>query len=246
MNITNAVFYGLANLFHPRMLWLMVWPMLVSLGVWLAVAAALWVRLAVWLSGVLQAWLEPAANLIHLDLGGAALIAAHVVLFLLFVPLVWVTALFILGVFGMEKMVDHVAGRSFPALGRRGGGNFAGSIWNGVVALAGMVALLIVSLPLWLLPPLWPLIPLAIFAWVNQRLLRYDSLAEHADAGEMAYVFRTRRGGMYVLGLLLGLAAYIPILGFLAPVVFGLAFIRYLLGALEALRAREPAVPTSV
>jgi hypothetical protein len=36
--------------------------------------------------------------------------------------------------------------------------------------------------------------------------------------------------------LLLALAGYIPFLNLLAPVVFGLAFIRYLLGALIELR----------
>ena len=72
------------------------------------------------------------------------------------------------------------------------GGGVAGSVWNGLVALGGMALLFIVSLPLWLLPPLWPLIPLAIFAWVNQRLLRYDALAEHADRGEMTRIFRER------------------------------------------------------
>ena len=39
-------------------------------------------------------------------------IAAYVVLVLLLVPLVYLTALFILGAFGMQKMVDHVASRS--------------------------------------------------------------------------------------------------------------------------------------
>jgi hypothetical protein len=140
-------------------------------------------------------------------------------------------------VFGMQKMVDHVARRSFPALERRRGGGVAGSVWNGVVALGGMVLLFLVSLPLWLLPPLWPLIALAIFAWVNQRLLRYDALGEHADREEMARLFRERRGALLLLGLLLALLAYVPFVGFIGPVVFGLAFIRYLLGALQELRA---------
>jgi DNA-binding LacI/PurR family transcriptional regulator len=39
------------------------------------------------------------------------------------------------------------------------------------------------------------------------------------------------------VGLLLALAAYVPIVGFFAPVIFGLAFIHYLLGALAAERA---------
>jgi len=54
-------------------------------------------------------------------------IAAHVLLFLVFVPLVYLTALFILGVFGMQAMVDHVARRSFPELERRRGGGVAGA-----------------------------------------------------------------------------------------------------------------------
>jgi CysZ protein len=99
-----------------------------------------------------------------------------------------------------------------------------------------MIGLFIVSLPLWLIPPLWPLIPLAILSWVNHRLLRYDALAEHADRAEMARIFRERRGALYLLGFLLALFAYVPFVQFLGPVVFGLAFIRYLLGALIELR----------
>jgi len=240
MNLAGALLYGFANLLHPRMLWLMVWPMLVSLVFWSALAAAFWDRLAARLAALFQRWLEPAAGFLHLDLGGAAMVAAFVVLVLLLVPLVYLTALFILGAFGMQKMVDHVAQRSFPALERRRGGSVAGSVWNGVAALGGMAMLFLISLPLWLLPPLWPLIPLGIFAWTNQKLLRYDALAEHADAPEMARLFRERRSALLTLGLMFGLLAYVPFVGFIAPVLFGLAFIRYLLGGLAELRGATP------
>jgi len=241
MNLAGALLYGFASLLHPRMLWLMVWPMLVALVFWGAVAAAFWERLAAALAALLQRWLDPAAGFLHLDLGGATVVAAYVVLVLLLVPLIYLTALFILGAFGMQKMVEHVAQRSFPALERRRGGSVAGSVWNSVAALGGMAALFLISLPLWLLPPLWPLIPLAIFAWGNQKLLRYDALAEHAEAAEMTRLFRLRRGALLTLGLLFALLAYVPFVGFIAPVLFGLAFIRYLLGALQELRAAAPA-----
>ena len=226
--VLGALGYAAANLLHPRMLWLMIWPMLVAVGFWGIAALFLWVRTAVRISELIQAGLE----VVHLQAPDAALIAAHAVLFLIFVPLVWLTALFILGVFGMGQMVDHVAAVSFPGLERRHGGGIAGSIANGIGALFGMLVLAIVTLPLWLLAPLWPLIPLVIFAWANQRLLRYDALAEHGDREEMRAIFRARRGHLYLLGLLLALVAYIPVVGFVAPVLFGLAFIRYLLGAL--------------
>jgi len=76
MNVAGALLYGFANLLHPRMLWLMVWPMLVSLVFWGAVAAAFWDRLAAALAALFQRWLEPAAGFLHLDLGGATAITA--------------------------------------------------------------------------------------------------------------------------------------------------------------------------
>jgi hypothetical protein len=241
MSIARSLLYGFANLLHPRMLWLMVWPMLVSLALWGTVAIALWVRAAVWLGGILRQGLETAPFIARFDLGDATLVAAHVVLFLLFVPLVYLTALFILGIFGMQAMVEHVARRSYPGLERRRGGGLAGSIWNAFVALAGMALLGIASLPLWLAPPLWPVIMVAILGWGNQRLLRYDALAEHADGDELQRVLRGRRTPLYLLGVVLALVAYVPFVGFAAPVAFGLAFIHYLLGAL----AQERSVPAA-
>lgn len=236
MNVLGALGYGLVSVFHPRMLWLMVWPMLVALAVWGTVALVLWARLALWIAGILQQWAEPALGWVPFDLGTAATIIANLMLLLLFVPLVYLTALFILGIFGMDKMVAHVAARSFPGLERRRGGGTAGSVWNGIVTLAGMLGLFVVSLPLWLIPPVGPMVLLAILSWGNQRLLRYDALAEHADAAEMARIYRERRGSLYLLGFLLALFAYVPLVQFLGPVVFGLAFIRYLLGALIEVR----------
>jgi len=231
--VFGALGYAAANLLHPRMLWLMIWPMLVAAGFWGIAALFLWVRTAMRIAEVIQAGLD----FFHLQAPDAALIAAHAVLFLLFVPLVWLTALFILGMFGMGEMVEYVAAQSFPALERRRGGGVGGAIANGIATLIGMLVLAVVTLPLWLLAPLWPLIPLVIFAWANQRLLRYDALAEHADRQEMRQIFRQRRGHLYLFGLIMALIAYVPVIGFVAPVLFGLAFIRYLLGALAEHRA---------
>jgi hypothetical protein len=236
-SIPRSLLYALANVLHPRMLWLMVWPMLIALAVWGASALFLWVRLAQRLAGWLEGGLDWALSWAHVDLHAVSLVAANVLLFLAFVPLVYLTALFILSLFGMQKMVAHVAERSFPQLERRHGGGVAGTGWNSLVALFGMLALGVLSIPFWLLPPLWPVIPIVILGWVNQRLLRYDALAEHADAREMAQLYRARRGGLYALGALLALAAYVPLLGFFAPVLFGLAFIHYLLSALALERS---------
>jgi uncharacterized membrane protein len=237
--IGSSISFALGNLLHPRMLWLMLWPVLVASGIWGAAAIWSWAGLVAWLAGILRDWIETATFFVHWDASTVALIAAKVLVIIGLVPLIQLTALLILGVFGMPAMVDHVARRAFPDLVRRHGGSFAGSVWNSIVGVVGLVLLGALSIPLWIFPPLWPAIPVAIMGWVNQRVLRYDALAEHADAREMRAVFSRRRGAMYLLGAVLALVAYIPVIGLFAPVLFGLAFIHYLLGELQALR-REP------
>ena len=243
--IAHSLLFALGNLLHPRMLWLMLWPVLIALALWGTLAIVFWAQLAVWLAGALNQWLTTGWLAIQWDLQGATLIAAKFLILILLVPLIQLTALLILSTFGMPAMVEHVAVRSYPELGRRKGGSLAGSLWNGAVALCGMVGMFLLSIPFWFVPPLWPLIPVAILGWVNQRVLRYDALAEHADAAEMRQVFAGRRPSLYLLGLVLALMAYIPLVGFFAPVLFGLSFIHYLLAALKVhreapLEGRDP------
>lgn len=234
--VARSLVFALGNLLHPRMLWLMVWPLIVAFALWGTFAIVFWAQLAAWLAAVIHQWLTTGWFAIQWDVQGIALIAAKAMILILLVPIIQLTALFLLSVFGMPAMVEHVAARSYAGLERRRGGSLAGSLWNGFVALAGMGVLFIVSLPLWIFPPFWPVIPLAIVGWVNQRVLRYDALAEHATAAEMRQVFAARRGTLYVLGLVLALLAYVPFVGWFAPVLFGLSFIHYLLAALKAQR----------
>ena len=236
-----ALLFAFANLAHPRILWLMLWPVLLALALWGAAALVLWGRLVVWLADTLKGWVQTATFFVNWDATDVTLFAAKALILVLLVPLIQLTALLILGVFGMPVMVNHVAERRFPELERRRGGGFAGSVWNSVVALLGMLLLAVLSLPFWLFPPFWPLIPVAILAWVNQRVLRYDALAEHADATEMKRIFAQCRATLLMLGAGLALVAYIPVLGFFAPVIVALTFIHYLLARLKRLREQPVA-----
>jgi len=237
--IAKALIKAFASLLHPRMLLLMLWPVLVALALWLGLAFAFWSQAAGWLQLQFD---QSAAIGWAITVWPLSLVAAHLAAFLLvllFIPLVLITAVLIIGVFAMPAMVAHVAERSYPQLERRQGGNFAGSVWNGVAALIWLVLLALLSLPLWFFPPLWPVLPIALFAYLNQRVFRYDALAEHATGWEMETVFRRHRRDLFLLGVALALVGLIPLLGFFAPVYGGLAFIHYCLARLAQLR-EEP------
>jgi CysZ protein len=239
-SIADSLFYALRNVLHPRMLWLMVWPLVLALGIWGVVAIVFWAQLALTIAGWLQAGVGYLPYVSQWDLTDVTLFVAKGLILLMLIPLIQLTALMILSIFGLPSMVAYAAGRTFPALEQRHGGSLAGSVWNSIVALAGMVGLGLASIPLWIFPPLWPIIPVAIIGWVNQRVLRYDALAEHADANEMRQVVAGHRGALYLLGVILALAAFIPILGFFVPVLLGLSFVHYLLSALQAQRDAAP------
>ena len=240
--MTRALVQAFFSLLHPRMLLLLLWPVLAALILWLGLAFAFWSQAAAWLQ--LQ-FAQSAAVAWAMGVWPLSLVAAHlasILLVLLFMPLVLITAVLIIGVFAMSVMVRLVEQRGFPALARMQGGTVAGSVLNGVMALVWLALLFLLSLPLWIFPLFWPVLPILLFAYLNQRVFRYDALYEHATAWEMETLIRRHRRELFSLGVVVALFGLIPLLGLLAPVYGGLAFIHYCLARLAQLRAEPVAV----
>jgi len=239
--ITRALARAFASLAHPKMLFLMIWPIALALIVWTVLAILFGAQTVVWLQGYLTdsavgAW---ASRWFPFDVVAAVL--SWVALLVMFVPLVLVTATLIIAVVAMPTMVNHVAATYYQALERRRGGTFTGSIWNAVVALVVFLVFSLLLLPLWFVPLFWPVLPVLLFAYFNQRVFRYDALADHASAEEMRELFRRHGMSLYLLGIVLSLLAHIPVIGLFIPVIAGLAFTHYLLERLAELR-RAPVV----
>ncbi|MEO5764191.1 MAG: EI24 domain-containing protein [Casimicrobiaceae bacterium] len=207
----------------------------------LAGAAVVFFTIAWWMWTPLVDWM--AVTLFDAPRGatgtatGWGAIVAGVATFVAFVALALVAALVAIGVFAMPVIVSTVAARDFATLERRKGGTVAGSVVNAAVAVALFVPLWIASLFLLFVPPLFVAVSLVLSAWLNQRLLRYDALAEHADAAELRDVVRKARGKLFRLGLVLAPLSYVPIVNFFAPLYAGIAFTYLCLDEVAARRA---------
>jgi CysZ protein len=237
--IFTALLKGFASLLHPKMLWLMVWPILVALAIWVVLGALYWGEAAKWIDFRLHQW--PAYDWM-VSIWPLKLVAAWfawLFLLFLFVPVVLITAVLIISVVSMPAMVAHVGGRDYPGLARRKGGAFWGSLWNALASLLLFALLFAVTLPLWLLPLLWPVLPIALFGYFNQRVFRYDALAEHGSTAEMAEIIRRNRGEMFLIGIALAVIGHLPLIGLVMPVYGGLVFIHYGLARLGEFRS-EP------
>jgi hypothetical protein len=80
-------------------------------------------------------------------------------------------------------------------------------------------------------------LPIALFGYFNQRVFRYDALADHGTTAEIAEIVRRHRGELFLLGVALALIGHVPVLGLFMPVYGGLAFIHYGLERLGELRS---------
>ncbi len=233
--ILDAVARALRDLFSLRVLWVVVWPMLVAILLWLALGVTFWSTFSGWLTQGLDAigirtWL---AEIEPVWVASGIQLLLHL---LLFVPLVMLTALVITALFGMPALIRVVAERDYPDLGRENGGGMIGSVWNAGIAIVVFIVLWVVTLPLWLIG-VGVIVPFVAAAYLNQRLFRYDAIAEHASADEMQRLFKQERGGWWGLGVLTGLLQFVPLLNLLAPVVAALAFIHFGLARLARIRA---------
>jgi len=238
----NAVFQALGgalrDLREPRVLALALVPPLAAIAVWLALAWSFADDWARWVADRIATtpWLTWVGDW---GLSSIFVWAGAIAAFALLIPVMLVTAVLVTEFLAMPVIVPLVGERHFPQLERRRGGTLAGSVWNAVTSIALFAVLWLLSLPLWLTGIGAIVLPALISALFNQRVFRYDALAEHASAGEYRAIVREAGGRLYALGLLLAVFYYVPIVNLLVPVLSGLAFTHLCLAELESLRQQK-------
>jgi len=207
------------------------------------------------LLGTMVRWLE------GLGLGDLRVVLAPTILLFLTIPVIVVASLLFVALLMTPTMVALVAERRFPLLERKKGGSLMASLfWSLGSTLLAAVALL-VSIPLWLIPPLILILPPLIWGWLTYRVMSYDALVDHASAEERREIFRRHRGSLLGIGVLSGYlgaapsliwasgAMFVAMAPILVPVAIwiytlvfafsSLWFAHYCLAALEQLRKQN-------
>jgi hypothetical protein len=220
------------DLLRSDILFHALWPPVLAFLLWSVVAWFAWQPTAAWIAAELPDWS-------WLNWLGPSL--SHAVVFMIFAPLVYFTALLLVAVFALPRMMTLIAARDYPDVSRQGSvtAAFWGSIANTVAAGAIFVAGWLVTLPLLLIPGAILVLPLFWAAWLNQRAFRFDALAEHALPEERAALVRRERGSLYLGGLVGALVAHVPVLNLLALAYTAVLFVHLCLGALRTLRAER-------
>lgn len=140
-------------------------------------------------------------------------------------PLIVLLSLLVVALLMTPALVTMVAERRFSLLERkRGGSVLASLLWSLGSTLLAIVALL-VSIPLWLIPPLILVLPPLIWGWLTYRVMAFDALAEHASKPERLEILRRHRPWLLGIGVVTGYLGAAPSLLWASGALFVVAFV---------------------
>ena len=82
-SITRSIGFALANILHPRMIWLMIWPLVIALGMWGTLAIVFWAQLALAIAEWMQHGLAQVPFVSQWDFATATLFLAKVLILIM-------------------------------------------------------------------------------------------------------------------------------------------------------------------
>lgn len=266
MELFESFWRAVLTCMSPRVL---LWSLLPLVVAGISVAALGWAYWEVALDAV-RAALDGWSLSTHVyqwlhSVGAPGLrsVVAPLVVVALSVPVVLLFTLLLVAALAAPAVVRLVAAQRFPQLqALHGAPWWQGVLWSLACTAAALVAL-VLSVPLWLVPPLVVVLPPLIWGWLVCRVMSFDVLAHHASAPERRMILRGKRWSLLTMGVACGYLGVLPSLIWaagsaaliLAPllvlvsvwlytVVFVFAaswFAHYCLGQLQSLRLASTA-----
>lgn len=267
MNLLFDSFWrAVAYCLRPRVVLLSLLPLVLVIGLTVGLGYLFWddaldqVRRVLESSAFVNsgwAWLD------SVGWGRIKMVLAPLVVIFTVTPLIVIVSLLVVALLMTPFLVRLVALRRFAALEERKGASFLHSVaWSLGSTLLALVAL-VVSIPLWFVPPLVLVLPPLIWGWLTYRVMAFDALAQHADNEERRTVLARHRTQLLGMGVLTGYLGAAPSLVWASGVLFAAAFVilvplaiwiytlvfafsslwftHYCLAALQALRSERSA-----
>jgi hypothetical protein len=169
---------------YPRVIALSILPLVLLAGTALGLGYFFWepvldmVRSGLDSYGVLStlwAWLQ------SLGIGNLKTVVAPLIVIFAVTPLLVLICLLVVAAMMTPAMTALVAKRRYADLKREQGGSVIVSIWWSLSSVVLAVVAMVVSVPLWLIPPLVLVVPPLIWGWLTYRVMAYDALSTHAS-----------------------------------------------------------------
>ncbi|SFE84008.1 EI24 domain-containing protein [Paracidovorax wautersii] len=225
--LIDSFWRAAAYCLRPRVIALSLLPLLlIALLAW--GAGALWwtssvaavqqsLQTSSWL-GLLWGWLR------QFGIADAPSVLAPLLVIVAATPVIVLIAVLAVALMMTPALVRLVAERRFPALERKRGGSLLGSLAWSLGSTAAALLAMVVSMPLWLVPPLVLVLPPLIWGWLTYRVMSFDALADHASKEERVLLLKRHHVSLLTMGVVCGYLGAAPGIVWASGVVFAAAF----------------------
>jgi hypothetical protein len=260
----DSFWRALAYCLMPRVMLLSLLPLVMLLAVTMSLGYFYWQPTQDWVRDMLASWQMLQSMMDWLQArgaGGLQSVMVQLVIIFAITPALVIASLLAVSLMMSPALVHLVVERRFQHLSRKQGGTMVSSlVWTLGSTLAAMLAMMI-SLPLWVVPPLMFVVPPLIWGWLSYRVMVYDALLAHASREERLTIGRRHRGWLLLMGVLTGYMGALPSMVWASGAFFAAAFVllvplaiwiyalvfaftslwftHYSLAALESLRAES-------
>ncbi|MEZ5769959.1 MAG: EI24 domain-containing protein [Paracoccaceae bacterium] len=228
---------------HPKMLALLIWPFLAAIVGWIVLAWFAWGPLVDWIADGLLGRFSMVQwtfdRVAAMGFSSAPDVVATVLALLVAILMIFATGMALVAVLAMPIVTRHL-GERYPDVqrlvhGRSGRASECGvehgDLRRGLPAdhapVAGAAARL--------RDPL-----VVVVSWLTARVMRFDSLVEHADPVERRALIASHRRSYLISGMLVTVLNYIPPLFLVTPVLSALAYVQASRSTCRAVRESRP------
>ncbi|MFN7824425.1 MAG: EI24 domain-containing protein [Pseudobdellovibrionaceae bacterium] len=229
-NLFQSVAYAFLYLFHPRVIWMVLIPPVISLLLVGGIGWSLWgplsefiqsnVHLAGFVSKVTEGWISwSPEDMEWLSIGLMVALGLMVG-----IPLILMISLTLTSVLAQPVILKLLA-QEYPQLEKRGV-SLSASLKNALKWTVIYVFLWVLTLPLWIVPGMAFFVPILLNTFLHYKVFTYDSLSEHASKEEIQSLMDTRKEIFLGLGLVCSLLLMIPFFFIVAPLFASLSFVR--------------------
>jgi hypothetical protein len=238
-DVSQAFWRALRSQMHPRMIFALFLPFIVMMVLVIVLLWLGWGPLTDWLSQELSESSVP--GMVDPVIGTGAFLALKawlipVVAAFILLPMAGIGGLVVAAIWVMPLVLSHVGKRDYPDVQARGRHATVISIWNAAWVTALFVAGWLITLPLWLLPPLGLIVSLLLWTFAFNRMMRVDAVVDYASPEERKVLWRDRSAGYWMVGLVCALINLIPPAWVFLPVFAGLVYAHFSFEALRQLR----------
>lgn len=203
-HLIDAFWRAVAYCLHPRVIGLSLLPLFIAGGGTWLLGYFFWEPALDAVDSTLRGWslMQTLSQwLAAIGASGFHAVLAPLIVVALVVPVVVAVSLLLVALLMAPALTRLVAARRFPTLEKRHGAGWWGSLaWSLGCTVVALLAL-VVSIPLWFVPPLVLVVPPLIWGWLNYRVMTFDVLSDHASTEERRRILKEQRWPLLAIGI---------------------------------------------